>query len=138
MPLACWIGRRACMLLALLLACRIGHKACTPLSHTTSSADSCAVTPMSTPHRKLILPRCGLLYTLVRRLACSFDSPPNLEYEKSSYSALLRRLLNVAQARKLLKSLFLQNLNADRASKQPQCFDSNRHTPPAPFHCLLQ
>ena len=89
--------------------------------YVPASALAAKVIPMSHRQRQLVLPRCGLLQTLVYRLACSFTSPLTLEYESRSYSSILRHMLNVAFARMFLrtflKSYCLQSLDVAPASR---------------------
>jgi hypothetical protein len=89
----------------------------TPLSSSVF-AESFHVAPSSYRPRLLILTHCGVLNSLSSRLAISFKFSSNFSCESRFYSVILRRVLNVAFARKLLKYHCLQTLNVATPSRR--------------------
>lgn len=105
---------------------------CLYATASTAAAESRHAIPSSNWPRLLILSHCGLLCTAVYRLVSPLVPRIALSCESRFYCALLRRVLNVAFCRKLLKHCCLPTANP-----APQHLPASRHRTAPRKKCAL-
>jgi hypothetical protein len=96
---------------------------CLYANASATAAESHLAIPSNNWPRVLMLSHGGLLCTVVYRLVSSRVPASSVSCESRLYSAVLRRVLNVAFPRKLLKHCCLPRANA-----APQHLPASRHT----------